>query len=85
MLAVLLALGAAVSFGGSDYAAGLAARQADVVRVTATAEVITALLIVAVVPFALVRQGTPGSAGRTESARVDPPYLTWSAVADCPD
>jgi len=52
MLAVLLALGAAVSFGGSDYAAGLAARQADVVRVTATAEVITALLIVAVVPFA---------------------------------
>src|SRR5260370_28416084 len=51
MLAVRLALGAAVSFGGSDYGAGLAARQADVVRVTATAEVVTALLIVAVVPF----------------------------------
>ena len=34
MLAVLLALAAAAGYGGSDYAAGLAARRASVVRVT---------------------------------------------------
>jgi drug/metabolite transporter (DMT)-like permease len=51
MLAVLLALAAAAGFGGSDYAAGLAARRASVVRVTVLAEVTSAALLMCVVPF----------------------------------
>jgi len=51
MLAVLLALGAAAGYGGSDFAAGLAARQASVVRVTVLAEVTSAALLLCVVPF----------------------------------
>ena len=42
MLAVLLALAAAAGYGGSDYAAGLAARRASVVRVTVLVEVTSA-------------------------------------------
>jgi drug/metabolite transporter (DMT)-like permease len=51
MLAVLLALAAAACYGGSDYAAGLAARQASVVRVTVLAEVTSVALLICVVPF----------------------------------
>jgi drug/metabolite transporter (DMT)-like permease len=51
MLAILLALAAAAGYGGSDYAAGLAARRASVVRVTVLAEVISAALLMCVVPF----------------------------------
>jgi len=51
MLAVLLALAAAAGYGGSDYAAGLAARRASVVRVTVLAEVTSAALLLCVVPF----------------------------------
>jgi drug/metabolite transporter (DMT)-like permease len=51
MLAVLLALAAAVGYGGSDYSAGLAARRASVVRVTMLAEVTSATLLLCVVPF----------------------------------
>jgi drug/metabolite transporter (DMT)-like permease len=51
MLAVLLALAAAAGYGGSDYAAGLAARRASVVRVTMLAEVTSAILLICVVPF----------------------------------
>ena len=51
MLAVLLALAAAAGYGGSDYAAGLAARRASVVRVTVLAEVTSAALLMCVVPF----------------------------------
>jgi drug/metabolite transporter (DMT)-like permease len=51
MLAVLLALAAAAGYGGSDYAAGLAARQASVVRVTVLAEVTSVALLLCVVPF----------------------------------
>ncbi len=51
MLAVLLALAAAAGYGGSDYAAGLAARQASVVRVTVLAELTSAVLLLCVVPF----------------------------------
>ena len=51
MLAVLLALAAAVGYGGSDYAAGLAARRASVVRVTVLVEVTSAALLLCVVPF----------------------------------
>ena len=51
MLSVLLALAAAAGYGGSDYAAGLAARRASVVRVTVLAEVTSAALLLCVVPF----------------------------------
>ena len=51
MLAVLLALAAAAGYGGSDYAAGLAARRASVVRVTLLVEVTSAALLLCVVPF----------------------------------
>ena len=51
MLAVLLALGAAAGYGGSDFAAGLAARQTSVVRVTVLAEVTSAALLLCVIPF----------------------------------
>jgi drug/metabolite transporter (DMT)-like permease len=52
MLTVLLALAAAASYSGSDYAAGLAAREADVVRVTVSIQVVYCLAILLVVPFA---------------------------------
>jgi drug/metabolite transporter (DMT)-like permease len=51
MLAVLLALAAAVGYGGSDYSAGLATRRASVVRVTMLAEVTSVTLLLCVVPF----------------------------------
>jgi drug/metabolite transporter (DMT)-like permease len=51
MLAVLLALAAAAGYGGSDYAAGLATRQASVVRVTVLAEATSVVLVACVVPF----------------------------------
>ena len=52
MLAVLLALAAAVSFGGSDYTAGLASREAGVLKVPVAAEVVNSILVMSVVPFA---------------------------------
>jgi len=51
MLAVLLALAAAAGYGGSDYAAGLAARRASVVRVTVLVELTSAALLMCVIPF----------------------------------
>jgi drug/metabolite transporter (DMT)-like permease len=51
MLAVLLALAAAAGYGGSDFAAGLAARRASVVRVTVLVEVTSAALLLCVIPF----------------------------------
>jgi len=51
MLAVLLALAAAAGYGGSDFAAGLATRQASVVRVTVLTEVSAAGLLLCVIPF----------------------------------
>jgi drug/metabolite transporter (DMT)-like permease len=51
MFAVLLALAAAAGYGGSDFAAGLAARRASVVRVTVLAEATSATLLLCVVPF----------------------------------
>jgi drug/metabolite transporter (DMT)-like permease len=68
MLAVLLALTAAVSFGGSDYTAGLAARQAGVFQVTLAVQAVYAALLMCVVPFA---SSQPPSA----------PSLAWGAAA----
>jgi drug/metabolite transporter (DMT)-like permease len=52
VLAVFLALAAALSFGGSDFVAGVAARRAGlVVSVTLTAEAVKAILVMIVVPL----------------------------------
>jgi drug/metabolite transporter (DMT)-like permease len=53
VLAVLLALAAAAGYGGSDFAAGLAARRASVIRVTLMSEAVS----VAVVGLALALTG----------------------------
>jgi drug/metabolite transporter (DMT)-like permease len=68
MLAIFLALAAAISFGGSDYTAGLVARQAGVLSVSVTAEVAKAVLILAIVPFVSSQSPTT-------------PALLWGAVA----
>jgi drug/metabolite transporter (DMT)-like permease len=44
VLAVLLALASAVGYGGSDFAAGLGARRASVLRVTLIAEAVTVIV-----------------------------------------
>src|SRR5262249_17666991 len=46
-----LALAAAAGYGGSDFAAGLAARRASVIRVTVLVEVVAAGLLLCVIPF----------------------------------
>lgn len=51
MLAILLALGAAAGFGGSDFAAGLAARGDSVIRVTVLAELTAAVLGLLTLPW----------------------------------
>lgn len=68
MLTVVLALVAAVGYSGSDFTAGLAARGADVVRVTFAAELVYCILLVAAVPFA-------------SSQNPSWPSLAWGAVA----
>ena len=68
MLAVLLALASAACFSGSDFAAGLAARGANVLRVTVLAEVTAAVLLVSVVPFVSSQAPSPRS-------------LAWGAAA----
>jgi drug/metabolite transporter (DMT)-like permease len=68
VLAVLLALGAALGYGGSDFAAGLATRRASVIRVT----LLSAVVNVAVVGVALAVIGAhpPG-----------PRAVIWGVVA----
>jgi drug/metabolite transporter (DMT)-like permease len=51
MLAVVLALLSAVSFGASDYAAGLASRKASVLQVTLVAQLTSLTLALLVVPW----------------------------------
>jgi drug/metabolite transporter (DMT)-like permease len=52
VLAVLLALAAAVGYGGSDYSAGLAARRTSVIRITILAEAASVALLALVLPWA---------------------------------
>ncbi|HEX3925983.1 MAG TPA: DMT family transporter [Streptosporangiaceae bacterium] len=68
VLAILLALGAALGYGGSDFAAGLATRRASVIRVT----LLSAVVNVAVVGVALAVIGanSPG-----------PRAVIWGVVA----
>jgi drug/metabolite transporter (DMT)-like permease len=51
VLAVLLALASAVSYGGSDFAAGLASRKFSIVTVTFLASACSLLLTLAVLPW----------------------------------
>jgi drug/metabolite transporter (DMT)-like permease len=60
VLAIVFALAAALGYGGSDFAAGLASREASVIRVTVVAEAASVLLMLLVVPW--VSTGTPSSA-----------------------
>jgi drug/metabolite transporter (DMT)-like permease len=51
MLAIVLALGSAISYGGSDFAAGLAARSVSVIQVTLVASATALVAVAAAVPF----------------------------------
>ena len=68
MLAIVLALTAAIGYGGSDFAAGLASRSAGVIQVTLLASAVSAVVVAAVLPFAA--SDPPGAAA-----------LAWGAVA----
>jgi drug/metabolite transporter (DMT)-like permease len=52
MLAILLALAAALGYGGSDFAAGLASRSAGIIQVTLVASAVSLLPAAAALPFA---------------------------------
>jgi len=70
VVAVLFALAAALGYGGSDFAAGLASREASVIRVTILADAASMVLMLLVVPE--VSTGTPSlaSAGWAVAAGV---------------
>jgi drug/metabolite transporter (DMT)-like permease len=51
MVAIVLALASAVSFGGSDYTAGLATRVTSVIRVVLAEQLGSILLVLLVVPW----------------------------------
>jgi drug/metabolite transporter (DMT)-like permease len=68
LVAIVLALASAITYGGSDFAAGLASRSADVIRVTLIAS--TAGLAVVLVALPLAASHPPGTAA-----------LAWGAVA----
>jgi drug/metabolite transporter (DMT)-like permease len=52
VLAIVLALASAAGYGGSDFAAGLAARSASVIQVTLLASAVSALVVAMALPFA---------------------------------
>ena len=52
MLAVVLALASAIGYGSSDFAAGLASRSAPVIQITLLASAVSALIVLAALPFA---------------------------------
>jgi drug/metabolite transporter (DMT)-like permease len=52
VLAIILALASAIGYGGSDFAAGLASRDASVIAVTLLATVVSAVVTAAALPFA---------------------------------
>ena len=51
VLTIVLALAAALGYGSSDFAAGLAARGASVIRITILAEAISVLVLLLTVPW----------------------------------
>ena len=52
MLAIVLALASAIGYGGSDFAAGLAARRAGVIQITLLASAVSSVVVAAALPFA---------------------------------
>jgi drug/metabolite transporter (DMT)-like permease len=68
MLAIILALASAITYGGSDFAAGLASRRAAVIQVSLVASVTSGVVVAAALPFAA--SPLPGAAA-----------LAWGAVA----
>ena len=68
MLAILLALASAIGYGGSDFAAGLAARSAGVIQVTLLASAVSAVVVAAALPFAASHPPTAAA-------------MAWGAVA----
>jgi drug/metabolite transporter (DMT)-like permease len=69
MLAVVLAMVAAIGYGGSDFAAGMASRSAAVIRVALLGSVVSLVAVAATLPFA---------AGHHRPAAA---ALAWGAVA----
>jgi drug/metabolite transporter (DMT)-like permease len=63
-----LALASAITYGGSDFAAGLASRGASVIQVTLVASAISAVAVAAALPFAASPPPTAAA-------------LAWGAVA----
>jgi drug/metabolite transporter (DMT)-like permease len=63
MFAIALALVSAVSFGASDYAAGLATRAASVFQVTLVAQLTSFTLALLIVPWVSPFRLSPGAAG----------------------
>lgn len=72
MLAIVLALASAISYGGSDFAAGLASRAVSVIQVTLLASAASLVVVAAAVPFApyIIGAHSPGLAA-----------LGWGALA----
>ena len=69
MLAIVLALTSAITYGGSDFAAGLASRRISVIMVSFLATAFSLLLTLAVLPL-VAASGSASAAA-----------LTWGAVA----
>ena len=68
MLAIVLALASAITYGGSDFAAGLASRSVSVVQVSLLASAVSAVIVAAALPFAASPLPTTAA-------------LAWGAVA----
>ena len=68
MLAIILALASAITYGGSDFAAGLASRSAAVIQVSLLASVASGVVVAVALPF--TASPLPGAAA-----------LAWGGVA----
>jgi drug/metabolite transporter (DMT)-like permease len=68
VLAVFLALASAIGYGGSDFAAGLASRQASVIRVTIVAELASLLMMLLFVPWVSSQAPSAASYGWSAAA-----------------
>jgi drug/metabolite transporter (DMT)-like permease len=68
VLAVVLALISPLGYGGSDFAAGLASREASVLKITVLSEGISLILLLVIVPWVSTQAPTSGA-------------LWWGAVA----
>jgi drug/metabolite transporter (DMT)-like permease len=68
VLAIILALASAVTYGGSDFAAGLASRSAAVIQVSLLASVASGVVVAVALPF--TASPLPGAAA-----------LAWGGVA----